>query len=421
VHARPRASARGGKDRVVPPTLPAAELARYADALVRCGAGLRRGDTLVVNAEPGHREGAVALVEAAYRAGAAYAEVQLVDPFVRAAQLRSAPERSLGLVTPWREKYFRERERPEVAAINLYSETEPEALKDVDPERAGRTEAAADRQLPWLNAGSARRRYAIVPWATDAWARRVYPSVKLETARRRLARDLLVFCRVGPDDPPGWQGLKAHLDAIDRRGRRLTKLGLRRLEVRGPAVELTLGIPDTAVWLGSRDRNAHGRVFASNVPTEENCTSPDAGSVEGTFRCTRPVMVQGRLLEDIRGELRGGRVVRLDAKGRGGDFLRRYLGSAGNADRLGEIALVDGSSRIGRAGRLYYNALLDENAVAHMAFGDGISQARSAGRKGLNRSDLHLDVMIGGDDLEATGVDARGRRVPLIRDGLWQI
>jgi hypothetical protein len=29
--------------------------------------------------------------------------------------------------------------------------------------------------------------------------------------------------------------------------------------------------------------------------------------------------------------------------------------------------------------------------------------------------------MIGGDDLEATGIDARGRRIPLIRDGLWQI
>jgi aminopeptidase len=405
----------------VTPSLPPAELARYADALVRCAAGLRRGDTLVVNAEPGHREAAVALVEAAYRAGAAHAEVQLTDPCVRAAQLRSAPERALGFVPPWRERYLRERERPDVAAINLYSETEPDALKDVDPERAGRAEAAAGKQLPWLYAGSARRRGAIVPWATDAWARRVYPGLTAENARRRLARDLLAFCRVGPDDPPGWQGLKEHLDAIDRRGRRLTKLGLRRLEVRGPSVELTLGIPGTAVWLGSRDRNAHGRVCAPNVPTEENCTSPQADAVDGTFRCTRPVLVQGRLLEDIRGELRGGRVVRLDAKGRGGDFLRRYLGTAANANRLGEIALVDGSSRIGRAGRLYYNALVDENAVAHMAFGDGISQTRSSGRKGLNRSDLHLDVMIGGDDLEATGVDTRGRRVPLIRDGLWQI
>jgi aminopeptidase len=401
--------------------LPPHELARYADALVRGAVGLRRGDTLIVNGEPGHRELLVALVEAGYRAGAKLADVHLTDPYVRAAQLRSSPRGSLGLVPPWREKLLRERERPEVAAINVFAETEPEALQDIDPARVGREAVATARQLPWLRPGDARRRYAIVAWATSAWARRVYPTVSPETARRRLARDLLAFCRVGPDDPPGWQGLKAHLDAIDRRGKRLTKLGLRRLELRGPTVELTLGLPETAVWLGSRERNQHGIAFAANVPTEENCISPDASAVEGTFRCTRPVLVQGRVLEDVRGEFRAGRLVRLDAKGQGGDFLRRYLGSVENADRLGEIALVDGSSRIGQADRLYYNALLDENAVAHMAFGDGFAQTRSTGRKGLNRSELHLDVMIGGDELEATGVDARGRRISLIGDGLWQV
>jgi leucyl aminopeptidase (aminopeptidase T) len=29
--------------------------------------------------------------------------------------------------------------------------------------------------------------------------------------------------------------------------------------------------------------------------------------------------------------------------------------------------------------------------------------------------------MIGSPELEATGVDARGRRIRLIRDGAWQI
>jgi leucyl aminopeptidase (aminopeptidase T) len=28
--------------------------------------------------------------------------------------------------------------------------------------------------------------------------------------------------------------------------------------------------------------------------------------------------------------------------------------------------------------------------------------------------------MIGSPELEATGVNARGRRIPLIRDGAWQ-
>ena len=39
----------------------------------------------------------------------------------------------------------------------------------------------------------------------------------------------------------------------------------------------------------------------------------------------------------------------------------------------------------------------------------------------MNRSTIHLDVMIGSRELEATGIDQRGRRIPLIREGSWQI
>ncbi|HKH31826.1 MAG TPA: aminopeptidase [Gaiellaceae bacterium] len=89
------------------------------------------------------------------------------------------------------------------------------------------------------------------------------------------------------------------------------------------------------------------------------------------------------------------------------------------------MALVDSTSRIGRTGRIYYNGLLDENAAAHMAFGSGFAKTRTVpvgrARHGVNRSGTHIDVMIGTDDLEATGVTAKGRRVTLVRDGLWQI
>ena len=41
--------------------------------------------------------------------------------------------------------------------------------------------------------------------------------------------------------------------------------------------------------------------------------------------------------------------------------------------------------------------------------------------RGLNRSAVHLDVMIGSPELEVTGYDATGRRVPLIHDGAWKV
>jgi aminopeptidase len=163
-----------------------------------------------------------------------------------------------------------------------------------------------------------------------------------------------------------------------------------------------------------------------NVPTEENFISPDARATEGTFRCSRPRSFGGRVFEELSGEFRGGRLVRLKAKRESDrDWLARYLAAIPNADRLGEIALVDNASRIGRTGLIYYNGLLDENAAAHIAFGSGFAKTRSVplGRRryGVNRSRTHIDVMIGTDELEAEGIRRSGKQVALVRDGVWQI
>src|SRR5207244_13164056 len=129
--------------------------------------------------------------------------------------------------------------------------------------------------------------------------------------------------------------------------------------------------------------------------------------------------------EDLPGEFRRGRLVRLSAKRESDrDWLARYLAAIPNADRLGEIALVDSSSRIGQSGRIYYNGLLDENAAAHMAFGSGFAKTRTlplgSKRYGVNRSKTHIDVMIGTDALQADGITQSGKRVSLVSDGTWR-
>jgi leucyl aminopeptidase (aminopeptidase T) len=90
--------------------------------------------------------------------------------------------------------------------------------------------------------------------------------------------------------------------------------------------------------------------------------------------------------------------------------------------RLGEVALVDASSRIGQRGRLYWNTLLDENQACHVALGLGFSSCRRDGTasEDLNSSRTHIDVMIGGPEVQVTGVTASDERVPLIVDGVWR-
>ena len=413
----------------MPALLPPQELARYADAVVKIGIALGQGDDLLVTCQPAHREFAVAVVEAGYRAGARSVDVEYADPLVRAAYLRSAPEDVIGHVTRWRAARVRATVKPETATLWIAGEGEPGALNNVPGKRLATDITRTLKRLADVRRESrlGKRRWSIAAWPTQAWADAVYPSLGNEAGQRRLARDLLSFCRVGPDDPPGMDGLRDHLAQLRHRASKLSRLKLQRIELRGPGTELTLGLHPEGRWTGGGFKNFYGKQTAPNLPTEECFTSPVASSTEGTFRCSQPLMFQGTLIEGIAGEFRCGRLVRLDAKRKAErDFLAEFLFAIKNADRLGEVALVDSSSRIGKAGRVYFNTLLDENSAAHIAFGAGFSHTRTdyetnKARRGVNRSDAHVDVMIGTDDFEATGIAARGRRVPLIAGGAWQI
>ncbi len=404
-----------------------AELERYAEMIVRGCIAFRRGDTLVQRVSIAHRELAVAIAEAAYRAGAAAVEVEYDDPRVVAARIEHGSDAALGRRTSWQRERIRALGDEHVALVSVMGETELGVLARLPPERVAEDtkRLASGAEMARIRR-EGRLRGTICAWPTDEWAARVFPGLDTEKGKRRLARDLLSFCRIGPGDPPAHKGWTAHLATLRRRAARLTKLDLAELHVRDRGTDLHLRIAPFSLWRGGGEQDHWGRRIAMNVPTEECFVSPDAAATEGTFRCSRPRSFGGRVIEDLAGEFRNGRLVRLEAKREADrDWLARYLGSIPNAERLGEIALVDSSSRIGRTGLIYYNGLLDENAAAHMAFGSGFAKTRTVSiakkRYGVNRSTTHIDVMIGTDELEATGVTKAGRRVPLVAGGAWRI
>jgi aminopeptidase len=407
------------------PLLPAGSLERYADAIVDASLGIERGDTLVVQGEPEHRELLVALAEAAYRAGAEFVDVVTADPLVMRAKLLHGTDDAIGSLSPWSRRRLREIAGPRGALAAITGEGEAGYLDGVAPERIAADYSGMAKQTAFLRRAqlNMRARWAIAAWPTDHWAGQVYPRLEPLKAKRRLAADLLHFCRLEEKDGKGTSGWLGHLRTLSRRSARLTKLGLSRLELRGPGTELDVGFVEGTRWIGGPETLVDGRTFAPNVPTEETFTSPDPRATNGTFRCTFPLSFRGRLIDGLRGAFSNGRLVRLEADSDDDrDFVAAYIDTDRMGRRLGEVALVDASSRIGEAGRVYYNTLLDENAAAHIAFGSGFGATRSESpARGINRSVIHLDVMIGSPELEATGFDARGRRIPLIREGAWQI
>ena len=401
-----------------------AELERYARMLLGGCVAFRSRDTLVIRAAPAHRELVVALADAAYRAGAAAVDAEVDDNRVYAARIRRARRDALGRRTSWQKLRMRELAREDVAMVLVTGDSELDVLASLPADRVAEDARLLSEAPEVRRAKRELQRRTICSWPTPEWAVRVFPGVDPEKAMRLLARDLLSFCRVGPDDPPDAKGWTAHLAGLRRRAARLTKLSLAEVHLRDEGTDLRVKLAPFSVWRGGGERNGWGRQVAPNVPTEECFISPDAAATEGTFRCSRPRSFRGRLIEELSGEFRGGRLVRLAAKRDADrDWLARFLAGIPNADRLGEIALVDSTSRIGRTGRIYFNTLLDENAAAHFAFGAGFAKTRSVplgrARYGVNRSGTHLDVMVGTDDLEATGISGAGRRVPLIGEGRW--
>jgi aminopeptidase len=393
-------------------------LARYADAIVRDALRLGDGDVLAVHGEPAHREVLVALAEAGYRAGCRYCDVLTTDLRVKRARALYAPIDTLGEQPGWHDRRMRDLLAVDAGVVTVNGAGEPGLLGDVPPERAARettrTLSGAARYIRAVMAGDAR--FCVIAWPTPAWATQVYPELGEDEAVAALSRDLLSFARLAPDDPAdGWARHVARLEAVSHE---LTARGIRELDLRGPGTDLHLALPEGARWVGGTIQGRNVR-FSPNVPTEEVFTSPAPAATEGSFACSRALEIEGRTIEGIRGAFRRGRLVRIEAdRAEDSTFLEAYMVRDRNAGRLGEVALVDGQSRVGAADRSYGTTLLDENAASHIAFGSGFGFAREPGAPRPNSSKIHVDVMIGRPELEVRGRDSRGRPLDVLVDGV---
>jgi len=216
------------------------------------------------------------------------------------------------------------------------------------------------------------------------------------------------------------------LDELDARARALTERGLRAVRYRGPGTELEVGLIEGARWIAGREETKGGRGFVANLPTEEVFTTPHRLRAEGTVRSSMPLSLRGKVIEGLEMRFADGEIVEARAD-RGEDVLHAEIATDDGARRLGEIALVDDSSRVGETGVVFRNTLFDENAASHIAFGSGIGWAvdhldgDSPEELGVNDSATHVDFMVGSPELEIDGVEAGGATVALLREGRWQL
>src|SRR5262249_41841153 len=206
------------------------------------------------------------------------------------------------------------------------------------------------------------------------------------------------------------------IDALERAAGAWNDARFDALHFQGDGTDLTIGLLPTSIWRMARWSTVDGLRHLPNVPTEEVFTSPAPERVEGRVRSTKPlVLTDGTLVQGLEVRFEGGRAVEITAD-EGAEVLRGRTQIAAGAARLGEVALVDRESRIGRLGTVFYETLLDENAASHIAFGSGFSFAvdTDEDRARVNASAVHIDFMIGDNDVDVTGLTHDGERVPLL-------
>ncbi|MGZ4380896.1 MAG: aminopeptidase [Gaiellaceae bacterium] len=398
-------------------------LERYAELAVRVGSNLAPGQVLNVWCSVEHAPLARAIARAAYAAGARYVDVFYTDQHVRREMIANADEETLSWTPPWLLERTRTLGDGHGALIAITGDPEPELLSDLDGARVGKARmvALAEENLRQLNERLVN--WSIVAYPNEGWAKTVFGEPDVE----RLWGALVKAARLDEADPvAAWHD---HMDRLVGRANGLNERTFDAIRFTGPGTDLTVGLLPESIWKAAAFETSWGRRHIPNMPTEEVYTTPDYRRTEGIVRSTKPLGLFGTVVRDLEMRFEAGRIVEVNATS-GADAIRGQLEGDEQAPFLGEVALVDGTSRVGQTDLVFFDTLFDENATCHIAYGAAIvqnvegaegwsSEERLA--RGVNHATIHTDFMIGGPEVDVDGLDADGTVTPLLRGDVWQL
>ena len=401
-------------------------LKKYAKLIARVGANIRRGQCVMITAELDQPEFIEMLVAECYKAGAKKVAVEWTHQPLAALNVKHCKPEVLGSMEKWQLEKWEWQAEELPCKIYILSE-DPDGLAGIDQKKFAEANAKRSKLIkPIRDRMENKYQWCIAAVPGKKWAKKVFPGERESVAVNKLWEAILSSSRVYDDPIEAW---KEHNENLAKKCEYLNSLGIKELRYTAKnGTDLTVGMLPNALFCAGGEETLGKKIyFNPNIPTEEVFTSPDCKKAEGVVYSSMPLSYGGQLIKDFWFRFENGKIVDMGA-GENEDMLREMIGMDEGAASLGECALVPYSSPIRKSGILFYNTLFDENAACHLAVGRGFTNVlrdyekyteREAHEMGINDSIIHVDFMIGTEDLNIDAVCEDGSIVPIFKNGEW--
>ena len=401
-------------------------LRKYAKLIAKVGVNVQRGQEVIVQAELDQPEFVEMVVEECYKLGAKKVSVEWSHQRLTRSHVRYCKPDVLGSMEDWQLQKWERWAEVIPCRIFLMSE-DPDGLEGINQRKYATAMAKRAKLIkPIRQKMENKYQWCIAAVPGKAWAKKVFPGMRVSAAMEKLWEAILDTSRVNDDPIGAWD---EHNKDLGKRCDYLNSLSLTKLVYKASnGTDLTVGLSPEVLFMGGGEHAlGSGIYFNPNIPSEEIFTSPMKGEAEGIVYSSKPLAYNGALIDNFSMRFEGGKVVEVKAE-KNEDVLRELIGMDEGAPYLGECALVPYTSPIRESGILFYNTLFDENAACHLAIGRGFTNLyrgyenmteEEIHAKGINDSIVHEDFMIGTKDLSITGITADGREVKIFENGEW--
>lgn len=400
-------------------------LEKYARLIVKTGINLQKHQTLVVISPIECAAFTRMLAETAYQEGARDVVISWRDELFSKIRFLQAPEEVFDEFPEWQKEFFLSYVRQGAAFLSIAA-ADPELLKDVNPQRVAKVQKASNVALQEYRERlmSNKNVWSVVSIPTTSWAKKVFPQVSEAEAVEKLWEAICKTVRVDTEDPvAAWE---QHKNNLKKSMQFLNTNAFKLLHFKNSlGTDLKIELPEEHIWLGGSEYTPEGLEFIANMPTEEVFTLPKKTGVNGTVVSSKPLNYNGNLIENFSLTFKAGKIVEYKAE-KGKEILKNLIETDEGSCYLGEVALVPYDSPISNSNILFFNTLFDENASCHLAIGKAYPVCVKNGENmskedlnvlGVNDSLVHVDFMIGTEDLEIIGLTAAGKEIPVFKNG----